>query len=224
MATPAIVQEIGPFSASDDDTQTLTGVVAGNTLVVLITYHGTASRDLSVSDDVDGAWSNFIEQQLVSTQQAACVGYYLDVTGGDTDITVDITASGNFYWMAFEVENAGAADAVGTDGINGEAEDSTNSFDVLDPAADFATDSIAFACTQQNTSGGNTIPSGWTDEGSGFNSKFASKIFAAGASSESVTFTGSSNRNWAGALLVLKDAGGGGGGSSVPIIIQQAMS
>lgn len=210
MATPSIVNKIGPFSVGDDDTRTITGVTAGNSLVILWTQHGTSSRTYVISDDVNGSWTNILEQNQVGSNRSAGAGYYLNAGAGNTAITIDVSSSVNFYWMVFEVADAGEADAVGTNGLNSEAQDSTNAFAVLNPAEDLATDSIAFACVQPNTSSGLTVPTGWTDEGDGFNSKFASEIFPSGSVSESVIFTGTSNRNYAGAIVALRDAGGGG--------------
>lgn len=109
-ADPAIVQD-GYYDGSvptsgTTASVTLTGVTAGNAIVVMVLQAGLQNRTYSSTSDNDGAPDDWVQQagalgSGVGLQIAA--GYWLDVAGGTTQISVTANASASAYIEVFEV-------------------------------------------------------------------------------------------------------------------------
>jgi len=93
MSAPTVIQQWGPFNASvSNEVQTLTGITANSTLVVLIT--STGSRTYTISDDVNGSWIQGIRNAPSRTAEA---WYFAGSASGTVELTIDQSATLTAY-------------------------------------------------------------------------------------------------------------------------------
>jgi hypothetical protein len=204
----------GTLQVSETTTSTLTGVTAGSTLVVVLTQVSTSGRTYTVSDDVNGTWTNSCIG-LVANRHADI--YWETAAGaGDTVITVDSgTADAAPNWRALEVSNA---ENVGVACVEQEPVTEGTSIDFFPATADIPAESIIFGVFQSDANTATFTITGYTkfiDDDTNNNALAAYKITVGSITDETGTFTQGTARDGPAVALAFTDDGGGGG-SAVP--------
>ena len=178
--TPNVVQ-ISAFTPSGTSVL-LPNVQPGNALVVLFNNHSSGSRTWQTSDDVEGLWTNEIQQDGPNTRDIY-VAYFLNHTGGNVTITTETVAFSNFgNYRVFEISDVGAFDTnIGwLTYVNDSNVDPVIPFS---PAINTPNKSITLMTLQNSADAGNHTfaESGWIEAHDNQNSVMGYRIDAVGA-------------------------------------------
>ncbi len=210
----AVVQ----VSAVGSTSLSLTGVAAGNTVIVLIAQYSADNRTYSVSDDVVGAYTNdkFFQG---STARRVSFQSFRNHPGGN--ITISVTPSASSQFVAAAIEVSGLDDAATP--ITGEFSDAGNTNTHHCAAVgeiDTSGAALILIAGALNSQAGVTSvnPTGsYTEIDAGLNQAFLAYWDAPSAvTDERGQWTsGGTARTGIGAIIAYPAGVGGGGGSSI---------
>lgn len=184
-------------------------VTAGSTLVVVARYGGAADNLTSISDSVNGAWSQFPVRQVDSNIGVLYMAFFVNTTTGTPTVTINFSAAASLRWSVLEygpcattnvldVSNAVNID-VGTGSPATAQITTTNANDIL--VSGLATN----------------VGSGTVSEGAGFTQRFSVATSKLVVSDQTVAATGTYNdaytdtlvtETYISGIISLKVAGG----------------
>lgn len=205
---PTIVQESA--DTPNGTPVTLTGVVAGNALVVLLWQTSSAVRDYTISDDQSGVW---VDAGIEAGGRHAFAGHSLDHPGGD--VAVNVTDSGGGTGATYRVFEVSGVDEVDVVLTTLSIETNVNTFDVFGSVGvDVAANSIQFMVGARNADASPHGAVGFTEELDEARAFAYSRIDASGTTGLKGTVTSNQSRNVAAVGFSLRQAAGGGGGTT----------
>lgn len=221
MAVPSIVQQDDAqavnvtsvsinFTAADPDNSAIT---AGSAIAVCRGGQSSATRDITMSDDVDGTYT--VGAKSSTNTRGAGTFYQLNHTGGDTVVTASTSFNASYYFQVFEVSGADTFDAADA---NQDLTDKTSHV-ASTTGINTAADCIVFLATGINSTGDFDLTTGGfteTFEVSG-QCAFGWKTSASAITGEQGAYTTSVSRDTFASVMSLSSSGGGGGGATIPI-------
>lgn len=220
MSVPSIVQQDDAeavnvtsvsinFTAADPDNDAIT---AGSAIAVCRGGAISATRDITMSDDVDGTYT--VGAKSSTSTRGAGTFYILDHTGGDTVVTASTSFSASYYFQVSEVAGADTFDAADA---NLDTDDKTShvaSTTGINTAANcivFLAVGVNAGTTFDLTTGGFTE----TFDVPNF-AAFGYKTSASALTGEQGAYTTGTARDTFASVMSLSNSGGGGG-PTIPV-------
>ena len=214
-ATPAFVQASAWTNDGGASTCTIAAFnpSSGNNIIVLVAQTGSdATADYSVSDSVDGAYTEETAARVENTTREINFHRRYNVSSGSRTITVTQTNSAtNFSCVAVEVSTAGGTSLTyDTSGSN--TLTTTTSWAGSSVAKSTAAQVIVFAVGAMNGApGAQTLGSGYTLVATPAGNHYAEyRVSASSLGSETGPWTTTNARSGPAALASFKESTGGG--------------
>jgi len=203
MSAGIIQNKISPASGTELNITFDSDVVAGSALGVAITQSVSDSRTFSVSDDVNGAWTEIEQLQGRGSAIFGIVG----VSSGTTTVTISVNFSTSFYVQIFEM---GGVDTIGSHGNIIESSNVTSHPCTDSPINTNAEAVILAACSCISLYGTATAASGFTLGVDSGTTVTQHRVSSSALTNQDAAWTSATARAYKGCIAEFYESGGGG--------------
>jgi hypothetical protein len=214
MSVTRVQSKENNFSGASPQTCVFTSnVTAGNLLALIVVQQSAANRPVSVSDNLNGAWTKRSSKGVYGTDRVVEVWDFENTVGGACTVTISWT-NGTDTKDAFALEYSGLATSSATDVVDGIIEASSASHNTTSATVNTsANGGVLLACAGLNGSDVTLSPeSGFSSLGNALNSAVMLEQITTGTYSGRATFSTTSARTSCGCFLSLKAPASGSRG------------
>ena len=216
MSAPTVIQDSAAAGTTPYNI-VLTGVTAGSTLAAIVyQYNNANDRTYSVSDDINGAWTQAAAAYSAADVCASVLSYFVGSASGTVTITISSNVNvADVYAVVVELTECEFVDSSSV--LSASA--STTHYCAASGKLDSAGDALIFSGGILHASGGTITPT------TGFTTLFVEleglaqyKSSDAGFTDERSEYSSSTARREFTVSALFETTGGG---SALPIILQQ---